>query len=251
MKTTHRQNAAFTLVELMVVIGIIMLLMGMLLYGVHAARVRATQAKMAGLINAIQNAIMTYQQDMADYPYSHFTRDNPRTSVNDTTLAGAELLVRAIIAPGPESEDGYDGPGFRKRFTASGNWVGRKYGPYLELTKLNIGPVRTTGGGDSQKVIRDSKDNPILYYRANAEAFRNAGEDIKVRDIYRMQDNQRVTPGSRGAFDDNLESFERYMARKYINGGRRSYPYNPESFILIGAGLDGIFGTEDDLTNFK
>jgi prepilin-type N-terminal cleavage/methylation domain-containing protein len=28
-------------------------------------------------------------------------------------------------------------------------------------------------------------------------------------------------------------------------------PYNPETFILLSAGADGIFGTEDDVSNFK
>ena len=28
-------------------------------------------------------------------------------------------------------------------------------------------------------------------------------------------------------------------------------PYNPRKFQLISAGIDGAFGTEDDLTNFR
>ena len=28
-------------------------------------------------------------------------------------------------------------------------------------------------------------------------------------------------------------------------------PVNPDKFILISAGNDGLFGTEDDVTNFK
>jgi len=33
--------------------------------------------------------------------------------------------------------------------------------------------------------------------------------------------------------------------------GRTVRPYNPETFILLSAGADGIFGTEDDVSNFK
>ena len=37
-----------------------------------------------------------------------------------------------------------------------------------------------------------------------------------------------------------------------ITNPRVSYekPYNPNTFILISAGWDSVFGTKDDITNF-
>jgi hypothetical protein len=32
--------------------------------------------------------------------------------------------------------------------------------------------------------------------------------------------------------------------------GNPPYPHRPDSFILISAGLDGLYGTADDITNF-
>jgi hypothetical protein len=28
------------------------------------------------------------------------------------------------------------------------------------------------------------------------------------------------------------------------------WPYRPDSYILISAGVDGVYGTDDDITNF-
>jgi hypothetical protein len=30
----------------------------------------------------------------------------------------------------------------------------------------------------------------------------------------------------------------------------RAQPYNPDTYILISAGRDGLYGTEDDIKNF-
>jgi len=34
-----------------------------------------------------------------------------------------------------------------------------------------------------------------------------------------------------------------------VNGTHR--PYNPEGFVLISRGWDGIYGTEDDVVNWE
>jgi hypothetical protein len=31
---------------------------------------------------------------------------------------------------------------------------------------------------------------------------------------------------------------------------RRAWPYRPDSYILISAGADGLYGTNDDICNF-
>jgi hypothetical protein len=35
------------------------------------------------------------------------------------------------------------------------------------------------------------------------------------------------------------------------SGGRTVVPYRKESFLLITAGRDGLFGTKDDVNNFQ
>ncbi len=58
---------------------------------------------------------------------------------------------------------------------------------------------------------------------------------------------------------DNLDTFTHYILNKqiYDNSGSSSVPnsqtirpYNPETFLLITAGRDGIYGNVDDVNNF-
>ena len=37
---------------------------------------------------------------------------------------------------------------------------------------------------------------------------------------------------------------------KAASGGIINWPYRPDSYILISAGADGLYGTGDDITNF-
>ncbi|KPK76171.1 MAG: hypothetical protein AMJ79_07860 [Phycisphaerae bacterium SM23_30] len=115
---------------------------------------------------------------------------------------------------------------------------------------------------------------PILYYRANKNRtlLRDPtppGDAIEP--IYEYRDNERITRYS-PAFDpgkpdngQNLsarEYFFQYIHDPQTGGGvftnADARPYRKDSFILIGAGPDGMFGPNprdnyriDDITNFE
>jgi|WetSurMetagenome_2_1015567.scaffolds.fasta_scaffold165984_2 prepilin-type N-terminal cleavage/methylation domain-containing protein len=119
--------------------------------------------------------------------------------------------------------------------------------------------------------------NPILYYKAN-EASRDFEWDPlptqESRLIYNYQDNAALIhlgpvkdPVDTKHLFDPAESYT-YTDPKGVaktgTGQHRFYdtitdhsvrtfrkPFNPQSFILISAGFDGIFGTKDDVTNFN
>ncbi|GAJ05607.1 unnamed protein product, partial [marine sediment metagenome] len=87
---------------------------------------------------------------------------------------------------------------------------------------------------------------PILYYRANTAAR-------SMSEIYNYADNEMLvglgTPWAPG------ESHRLDEARFYeqIQNKRVDLPWTPQrmdSFILMSAGVDGEYGTEDDLFNF-
>jgi hypothetical protein len=105
---------------------------------------------------------------------------------------------------------------------------------------------------------------PILYYRANPAGKRHDPSDFgspRELNIYNYLDNDPLVflglPTN--------QSFEHYLYQDPGGGspGQRFYemtlnteidtmerPYNPDSYILISAGHDGIYGSEDDITNF-
>jgi hypothetical protein len=48
--------------------------------------------------------------------------------------------------------------------------------------------------------------------------------------------------------DNQYEFFYEYIMDPKIEA--RVWPYRPDSYILISAGTDGIYGTNDDIKNF-
>jgi hypothetical protein len=106
-----------------------------------------------------------------------------------------------------------------------------------------------------------SPGTPILYYKANtaSKVHADATVDPQYR-IYDIRDNYPLV--SLGAMADAMKPI---AARKhhplednnyfyeYIRDPRvqaRPWPYRPDSYLLISAGADGLYGTNDDIRNF-
>jgi type II secretory pathway pseudopilin PulG len=160
----RRLGSGFTLVELLVVIGIIVLLIGLLLpMGLRAFR-QADRARVASELQAIGSALEAYKQDHGFYP-----DPGADPSVANGSMRGANTLCRALIAPGRAGLDGADGPGFQAR-------PGGKVWPaYLSQGQFKVGNLNanatidftTIALSDYQQVfILDRFNKPVLYYRA-------------------------------------------------------------------------------------
>ena len=106
---------------------------------------------------------------------------------------------------------------------------------------------------------------PILYYRANTSNTIHAenegelpdGGDIDKGNIYNYYDNDElVKMGAPWTVEPHpLESNEK-PERFYIKTRNKkisvlSRPYNSDTYILLSAGFDGIYGTDDDIFNFQ
>lgn len=93
---------------------------------------------------------------------------------------------------------------------------------------------------------------PLLYFRANPSNTLS-----EVDDYYDFGDNYAMVEAAQNAAeldggfleDPDVDFYE--FIRNPAVGGSGTYPYNADSFLLISAGLDGIYGTRDDITNFN
>ena len=115
----------FTLVELLVVIGIIAILAGLLLPAVNKMRRSAQITGQQADFVTISNALEQYRADFGDYPRNVvLPRWNTNATAGPPTLAPEFLtLATALLGPGPaitepvngivELGDGNDGLGFR------------------------------------------------------------------------------------------------------------------------------------------
>ena len=114
---------------------------------------------------------------------------------------------------------------------------------------------------------------PILYYRAHPEMMKFDGVGIGMggagsQDIYNYMDNFELlnmaswekpgqhllhtndgTPQTNGGlyfYDVRYKIVD----QKVFGATGKPWPYRPDSYILISAGADGLYGTADDITNF-
>lgn len=124
-------------------------------------------------------------------------------------------------------------------------------------------PERRIQRSDGKMV---SPGTPILYYRANpASKMMNwTDADGPERSIYCARDNVplvnlgRVADGvkplpmrRRHRWDStlvNLDVFYNFIRDPKVDA--RFWPQRPDSYILISAGADGLYGTDDDICNF-
>lgn len=120
----------------------------------------------------------------------------------------------------------------------------------------SFGVRRLNIGG---KIVRAG--TPILYYKANTSSKRiDSAVSLEGR-IYDARDNWHIVKlgkvtkdGAQGEnhpkFWDgpNFDSFYDYITDPRIT--TTAWPHRPDSYLLISAGLDGLYGTEDDIRNW-
>ena len=122
------------------------------------------------------------------------------------------------------------------------------------VKKINIIPP--VPGGET---VTFKAGTPILYYRANTS-------EKTIREIYNVRDNVPLTSQLRSIADGKDHplgnpdvSYEFFYGNPttgvigYIQDPKITavpWPYRPDSYILISAGLDGEYGTDDDIRNF-
>ena len=280
----ERKKTGLTIIELLIVLGIIALLVGLLLPAVSAVKKMAKETKQKAQFATIELALEAFKNDYGDYPPSDRSRA-PFIYAGSQKLAEA-LLGWDLLGFHPNSawrSDGLDvggGPGtYDPAQTRDINGDGipdtfdERKGPYLELANVGafrlldlfgtnaVGPFVVGPLDPNTFVICDvfgakkiSMANgkivragvPILYYKADTSGKR-------IRTIYSAFDNN-VLIGIKQMADGREHPLVRSsIFYDYIKNPKitaRDWPYRPDSYILISAGADGLYGTPDDITNF-
>jgi len=271
------EKSGLTLVELLTVLAIISLLVGILIPAVSAVKNSAMEAKQRGQFVSINLGLTTFKNDSdcgGDYPPSDGW--SPGGPLN---YCGAQKLAEALL--------GLDLLGFHPKsgFTANGvnsggvfvydtgNPVlfGQRKDLFLDGTanafKLDDLFLRTGTGllyGDTY-VLCDvfgatrvtlpggttaKAGTPILYYKADpsgrliGEVY-NHNDNVVLVTLKEAADNKAHPLANPGG---GYSNFYDYITDPKITA--KQWPYKPNSYILISAGADGLYGTGDDVRNF-
>ena len=96
---------------------------------------------------------------------------------------------------------------------------------------------------------------PILYYRAKfSGTTHDANNPDDPQNIYDYRDNLSLinlgVPGDPNAVHPLANPKRFYLNTRNDKIRDTSRPYRSDSYILISAGYDGLYGTRDDICNF-
>ncbi|MBN1510593.1 MAG: prepilin-type N-terminal cleavage/methylation domain-containing protein [Phycisphaerae bacterium] len=122
-----------------------------------------------------------------------------------------------------------------------------------EWADLSANMANAPGSAWDLPVFVDKFDNPILYYRARRGAtlmITDITETPPTAGIYDWRDNEHLTnvaPKGQHVLG-SLVGFTAFILDPSVSA--RPSPYNPDRFLLISPGPDGVFGTRDDIRNW-
>ena len=227
-----RENRkAFTLIEVLVVVAIIAMLVAITVPAVQQAMDLARNATVKAQLHSLELGLDMFKSDRlagnGSYP--------PSNDTNQPSKSGAELLCDFLV--------GID----LKGFDPTGNYglTDPRRPPYIKLETAEFEDYGTNPDDGLDYIMKCKWEMPILYYRATPGEPLTSGN---VANFYTEADNESfITSYTSGADPyPNTGGFDTYITNPQIS----NVPYKADSFILISAGKDKIYGTEDDVKNF-
>jgi type II secretory pathway pseudopilin PulG len=285
VKPSNRKTA-FTIVELLTVMSIIIILMGLLAPAMNRARRHAIWLAQKNQFHSINVALEMFRNEFDGYPDSGPTD----TATPPQPYCGAMKLAEAMLGQDllgfhPDSRfraDGMDGvppPAGPNPLYVPATEKARKENVFLPLEEANayklqdIFPNIATAppNFDGDRFVlcdvykRATNLNtgkriglPILYYKARTSLVaHDLTDENNPQNIYKYQDNHGLAgvgkPWDPGGIPHTLYSdpIEFYRGTWNEKITTISKPYRTDSFILISAGFDGEYGTPDDVFNFE
>jgi len=304
------EKAAFTIIELLTVMSIIVILMGLLVPALNKVKRYAKDVKQKAQFYGVNTAIEFFNNEWEDYPPSDW---DDHTGPPPAAYCGAMKLAEAmvgqdmlgfhpnssfrmgdtglyptpddVLALSPAEYDVYvENLKSRRRYlqleSADATKLKHIYGwqpadttPFTgeELVLCDVYSrvtLKEDPDDDYDDEISGKSGMPILYYKANTS---NNLHDVSnlptlVNDygqIYNFWDNHMLLglglpwnpdatvkhPLYQVGAEPEGEKFYEITWNTNITTAVR--PYNQDSYILISAGFDGLYGTDDDIFNYQ
>jgi prepilin-type N-terminal cleavage/methylation domain-containing protein len=213
--TRRRRVSGFTLVEMLVVIGIILLLASILMPAIQNFYNRADRLRTRDDLMAIGQALDAYAHDFNGvYPIDAANHDHA-------------LLSKALLGPTP-------GSGFKM---GAGTGSGKTFGPYMNLEHVKLGNETSTTSNVAR--IMDRYGRAIQYYpRYSTNPKYLMGPISQATFLYHASDGEADSLGIKIMLGDDNQNNQIDPANvppeKLRYGG---------AYLLISAGPDKVFFT--------
>jgi type II secretory pathway pseudopilin PulG len=284
MKSNNKQpngKAAFTIIELLTVMSIIVILIGVLVPALNNVRKFAQKVKQMAQFHSIEAAVELFNNENDGYPPSGALDGANQPYCGAMKLCEA-MMGRDLLGFHPDSvfrADGMDTTGVKSIYLPTDDNIKARVGPYLQFENANAymlakiyGTGQTSPFQENNFVLCDvytrqmrtgeKTGMPILYYKAETSNNLHDPNSLptpqdNMGNIYNYWDNhvlvglgkpwEEAGKATTHSLADPVR-FYRNTRNDKITTVRR--PYRSDSYILISAGYDGEYGTADDICNF-
>ncbi len=285
MRTKHKKTA-FTIVELLTVMSIIVILISLLLPALNAAKRFSRVVLQKNQFRNIGSGLQIYESDFDEYP------DSDTLDADGAAYCGAMKLAEVMAGQDALAfhldsrltNDGEDADGTLlyppnpsiDNLRSRKEYLERRDTQICSLDDLYESPGTTfsrTGDiallCDVFRSVRNRNTGrkmgmPVLYYRADTSKMGHDANDPGSTDnIYNYLDNHdflgidwdsvtKEPPLYEGVSGVAGQVFyENTLNKTLEEESHIQRPHNKDSYILISAGWDGVYGTRDDVYNFK
>jgi type II secretory pathway pseudopilin PulG len=270
-----RTKRAFTIVELLTVMSVIVILIGLLVPALNTVRNFAYEVKQKAQLHSIDTAIENFNSIMDGYPESSQKDPAGNEYCGSMKLAEA-MLGQDLRGFHPDSVyrvDGTNGTG--KNLYPDANSPGydlsisARKPLFLPLDNANaflLRDVYSSVGSlpGSRYVLCDvfrrvtlrtggKIGMPILYYKADTAKTQHIYGSSD--NIYNYLDNQTLVglgmPFAPGKVHTLFNGTRFYLNTKNTKVTTASVPVRADTYLLISAGSDGEYGTPDDICNYE
>jgi len=235
--------------------------------------------KQKAQLKSIDTALELFNSELEEYPPSD-ARDEEGTDYCGAMKLSEAVMGRDLLGYHPDSvfrSDGTDGEG-KALYPLVRGYVyplEMRKGPYLPLDNANAYSLSDLYGmGNTEPfapkhfvlcdvfrcvIHRDTHKRvgmPILYYKADtSKTAHDLNDPDNSENIYNYKDNHALlalgVPGKpdlkHPLYEDPKIFYEITKNDKVLTESR---PYRADTFILLSAGYDGLYGTKDDIANF-
>ena len=278
MRNVMPRGYSITIVLLVVLL--IVFAIGLIIPITNRPRRFANEVKQRAQLMSIDTALELFNSEFAGYPPSDATDEAGEDYCGAMKLSEA-VMGQDLLGCRQDSifrSDGTDGAGKVLYPDNSGDYMGTpdmRKGPYLPLDNPNAYSLADLYGEGSTgpfepkhfvlcDVFKHVKHRttgkkvgmPILYYKADtSKTAHDVSDPNNPENIYDYKDNHALlalgVPGKPGVkhplYEDPKIFYEIAKNDKILT---ESKPYRADTFILLSAGPDGLYGTKDDIVNF-